>query len=116
MKFENGKLVDIDVSLKKLNQLNKKLYSKLSISDSSTPYRQEFFVSRTTFSESQYSYSSIKKLLEKLNVNQKEYDQNGLFVLRSTVMNPWHWNAQLAGMDYFKEFIFCLHRITRELV
>lgn len=111
-----GELVDEKVSLSELNELNKNLYNKLSISDSSTPYRQEFFVSRTTFNESQYDFDSIKKLLEKLNISEDEYKTEGLFVLRSTVMNPWHWNAQLAGMDYFKEFLYCLHRITKEIL
>jgi hypothetical protein len=29
-------------------------------------------------------------------------------------MNPWHSEAQQAGMDYLYEFIRFLHRVTAE--
>lgn len=116
MKFKQGTLDDVDCSLKRLNQINTKLYKKLSINDSITPYNQEFFVSRTTFTKKQYSYNSISLILDRLGISKQDYDKYGLFVLRSTVMNPWHWNAQLAGKDYLFEFIINMHKHVKEIV
>lgn len=116
MKFKNNVLDDVDCTIEKLNSINESLYRMLSINDSSTPYNQDFFVSRTIFSKDQYSYNSINLLLDRLGVTQSEYDKHGLFVLRSTVMNPWHWNAQKAGMDYLLEFVFHLHKITKTIM
>ncbi|MCP3927537.1 MAG: hypothetical protein GY705_00370 [Bacteroidetes bacterium] len=116
MKFKNKELDDVDYSLKNLNILNEALYKQLSIHDASTPYSQEFFVSRTTFKKNQYSYSSIQLILESINISEEEYNQYGLFVLRSTVMNPWHWDAQLAGIDYLFEFVIMMHKITRKIL
>lgn len=116
MTFRGGALDDVDFSLEKLNSINKRLYKKLSVSDSVTPHGQEFFVSRTTFNARQYSYASIQDLLESLGVGEEEYNRDGLFVLRSTVMNPWYWNAELAGIDYLMEFVISLHKAMREIL
>ena len=35
-------------------------------------------------------------------------------MLRSTVMNPWHGEAEKVGMDYLYEFLCFLHRVTAE--
>lgn len=116
MKFKNDVLDEVDCSLQKLNTLNQKLYQKLSVSRAVTAHGQEFFVSRTWFTNSQYAYESIKPLLDRLNVTAEEYNDQGLFVLRSTVMNPWYWTAQVGGMDYLMEFVIALHRAAREVV
>jgi len=116
MKFKDKVLDEVDYDLPKLNELNKKLYAALSISDSSTPYNQDFFVSRTTFKHTQYSFDSIFSLLDRLNIEEPEYKKHGLFVLRSTVMNPWHWDAQRAGIDYLLELIINMHCITKKIL
>lgn len=116
MKWVNESLNQIDFSLQELNSLNKKLYAQSSINDDCVAYYQEFFVSRTTFENEQYSYKSIQIILDQLNINKKDYMKYGLFVLRSTIMNPLHSEAKEAGMDYLMEFIKYLHKVTTNIL
>jgi len=116
MKLKDGKLDNVDVKLSKLNYINKQLYARLTINELETPYKQDFFVSRTTFEKDQYSFESLKLLLDRLHIKKAEYNRNGLFVLRSTIMNPWHWKAQLSGIDYLMEFILYMHKIGKEII
>jgi hypothetical protein len=116
MKYSDKKLVQNSISLQELNAVNYRLYKLLSIHDASTPYSQEFFVSKTEFKNAQYSYKSIEPLLQKLHIKEIDYKQNGLFALRCTLMNPWHYEAQRSGMDYLMEFIINLHKLTREIL
>jgi glutamate/tyrosine decarboxylase-like PLP-dependent enzyme len=104
------------IDLPDLNDINFQLYKLLSIHDASTPYSQEFFVSKTEFRDSQYSFESIKTLLKRLKIEESDYKAHGLFALRCTLMNPWHWEAQKSGMDYLMEFIINLHKLTREIL
>jgi hypothetical protein len=53
-------------------------------------------------------------LLTQLGIGQEQYRRDGLFVLRSTVMNPWHEEAQRAGVDYLYEFLRFLHGTAAE--
>ena len=75
---------------------------------------QPFFVSRTQFEERQYTAESLAELLERLGVSPEEYRREGLFVLRSTTMNPWHTEAEHAGIDYLFEFVRFLHTVAAE--
>ncbi len=103
--------------LTEINRLNQRVYSAASIPGSrSHPLSasQPFFVSRTRFEEQQYQGATLGHLLERLGVTGDEYRREGLFVLRSTVMNPWHSEARQAGIDYLYEFIRFLHRVTAE--
>jgi hypothetical protein len=105
------------VPLAEINHLNQRVYSAASIPGSrSHPLSaaQPFFVSRTRFEEQQYQGATLRHLLGRLGVTEAEYRREGLFVLRSTVMNPWHSEAQQAGMDYLYEFIRFLHRVAAE--
>ena len=38
----------------------------------------------------------------------------GVFVLRSTVMNPWYPQAEQAGMNYLYNFVKFLHHVAHE--
>jgi glutamate/tyrosine decarboxylase-like PLP-dependent enzyme len=116
MKYDGNKLDQSDTNLSELNIINTNLYKHLSIHDASTPYSQEFFVSKTEFKDTQYSFISIKPLLDRLKIKEDDYRQNGLFALRCTLMNPWHWEAQRSGMDYLMEFVIHLHKLTREIL
>lgn len=112
------KLKENDISLKWINRLNEKIYACASISDvkneEHSPTSQPFYVSRTRFEAKQYSYSSMKPVLKRMRVTctQHEYTEHGVFVLRSTVMNPWYDHAEVAGMNYFSKFLKFLHRIA----
>lgn len=116
MVWHDGDLVQNDISLQWINLLNKKIYNATSISSvvgkETVSSAQPFFVSRTTFEEKQYSFASISTVLERIGVNEREYKKMGLFVLRSAVMNPWHFHAEQAGMNYLFNFVKHLHKVA----
>jgi glutamate/tyrosine decarboxylase-like PLP-dependent enzyme len=118
MAWKDGAMVPAPVPLTQINRLNERVYSAASIPGSRSHERlsaaQPFFVSRTRFEERQYRGSTLTHLLQRLGISEEEYRREGLFVLRSTVMNPWHTEAQQAGMDYLYEFVRFLHRVTAE--
>lgn len=118
--WSHNKLIKKDISLKLLNEINESIYSKLSISnkeeENKMPYSQEFFISRSRLEQSQYGYNSIKELLKSLNISRTEYKKDGLFILRSTLMNPWHYMASQNGEDYLFKFIMHLHKISKQVL
>lgn len=118
MAWRDGAMELSPVTLTALNALNRAVYDAASIPGSRSHHRpsatQPFFVSRTRFEEQQYRGASLRQLLDRLDVTERDYAREGLFVLRSTVMNPWHAEAEAAGMDYLFEFVRFLHRVTAE--
>ncbi len=115
MIWKNNKLSNVDFTLKQLNELNVKIYESLSIKDNQKRiHTQDFFVSITRLEKEQYEYNSIKDLLEDLNIKEEEYNEEGLFVLRSTVMNPWYEEAKAENFDILYEFIKSLHKHTKK--
>lgn len=99
---------DNGLNLKYLNEVNEKIYKKYTIINVDKnyifPHSIKFFLSRTKFNSDQYSYESIKKLLEDNFIKKDEYEKEGLFILRATLMNPWHYNQKPDETDYYFEF------------
>lgn len=118
----DGRLEESDIALRWINRLNRAIYARASISDvkdeAHNPASQPFYVSRTTFEHRQYTYASIRPVLARMKVacSEEEYMREGIFVLRSTVMNPWYARAEHAGMDYLYNFVKFLHRVAAEEV
>jgi glutamate/tyrosine decarboxylase-like PLP-dependent enzyme len=104
-------------NIKLQNQLNEKVYKSFSLnkSESHMPYRQDFFISHTHFLPSQYPYSSIRPLLVDLNITKKEYQENGLFILRSVIMNPWITSGMEQGTDYIQMFVNRLQEVGEKI-
>jgi len=73
-----------------------------------------FFSSQSRFRYLPHSYASIEEILSTLGVNRKEYNDEGLIVLRSVIMNPFY-DAANHKMDYLSEFVKHLHRTAREV-
>ena len=99
---------DINLKLKEMNELNENIYKKFTIINKDNtyifPHSIKFFLSRTRFTSEQYSYESIKKLLENNYIKKEEYEKEGLFIIRATLMNPWHYNQEPDKTDYYFEF------------
>ena len=118
MLWKDGTMVPGPASLAEINRLNERVFSAASIPGSRSHHHlsaaQPFFVSRTRFEEQQYQARTLTHLLARLQVSAEDYQREGLFVLRSTVMNPWHSEAQKAGIDYLYEFVRFLHRVAAE--
>ena len=110
----------LNKDLQWINAFNENIYEHLTIAGVDLgykpPYAQPYFVSRTTFTNDQYDYNSINKILEHFNITKEEYDKYGLFVLRSTVMNPLYPVADQAGKDYLLDFVKYLHLVTRDVI
>ncbi len=117
MRWEGGVMLPAETPLPAINALNQQVYAAASIPGSRSHQlsaAQPFFISRTRFEEEQYRSESLRPLLARLGVSEEAYRREGLFVLRSTVMNPWHGEAEKVGMDYLYEFLRFLHRVTAE--
>jgi glutamate/tyrosine decarboxylase-like PLP-dependent enzyme len=109
-----------DWSLSKINEMNHRIYNELSIAAKKSARDsivQEYFVSRTVFKPARYSSKSLKKILDRLEIELADYEASNLFVLRSTVMNPFYFAARTLEdeerMDYLYDFVKILHRKTR---
>ncbi len=117
---DDGVITPRRVRLATLNLVNENLYSRLSITDvkhqGSLSYGQEFYVSRTLLMEEQYSAASLERVLQSLEVNGQDYAREGLFVLRSTVMNPFYAQAVRQGHDYLFHFLRHMHLTARATV
>ena len=112
---------DTNLSLTKINSINKQIYEQFTIvnidGQKVPPHSQKFFLSRTELDNQQYKFDSIKEILNQLNINREEYESQGLFVLRATLMNPWYYDsAKLDAMgrktDYFQEFFKELNKVA----
>ncbi len=105
-------------SLEAQNELNKRVYKECSLSDNGVkkemPYRKEYFISHTHFFPSQYPYESVKHLLSDIPNSQRAYEQNGLFLLRSVIMNPWLSPARQKSTDHLTMLLDKLYKIAEE--
>lgn len=111
---------DHDYRLGDINRLNRAIYNRTTIRNPpgkrKTPYSQEYFVSRTVLTAEQYHPASISGLLTRLDFPIYDYEREGIFLLRSTVMNPWHFLAEKQGKNYLYDFVVHLHGIAREIL
>ena len=99
---------DKNLDLKKLNDFNEEIYKKFTIINEGKnyifPHSIKFFLSRTRFTAEQYSYNSISKIFEDNLIKKEQYEKEGLFILRATLMNPWHYNQKDEETDLYFEF------------
>ena|SRR5215471_13803212 len=100
--------------LQTTNTINRRIFEAFTIGPRpGAPvysYLQPFFVSRTIFKASHYPSASVAALLQRAEIKQSEYAQYGLFVLRATVMSPYHVLAAETGhkQALLAEFVDCL--------
>lgn len=104
-------------SLAEVNALNQELYRRLSISssDSNNVYAQKFFVSRTTLEPRQYQSSTVQEFLGRLGVQTEEYESEGVFLLRSVLMNPWYEASLEKEKDLLAELATHLFDLADQL-
>lgn len=94
-------------SLESINRLNRLVYERFTIPRTAEKhiYDQRFFVSRTYLTVHRYSPQTLQGFLTALGVSTEEYEQEGVFVLRSTLMNPWYGAAKARGRFYLSEMV-----------
>lgn len=117
MNWMGSSMVPADLPLAVINRLNERIYAAASLPGGErhqSSSLQPFFVSRTRFEHEQYRSDTLESLLSRLGVSERDYRHEGLFVLRATIMNPWHEEAREAGVDYLLEFVGFLHQVAAE--
>ena len=106
------------MSLSELNSLNRAIYDRFTVSDKSGKrvYDQPFFLSRTSLRVKQYSPATVRPFLERLGVSEAEYETEGVFLLRSVLMNPWYSEAKRKGRYFISELVEALYLAAEEIV
>ncbi len=101
----------VKASLQKLNALNRKVFKEFSIPEErrARVYDQPFFISRTHFTKDRYCVETLKDFLSRLEVDPEEYLEEGLFLLRSTLMSPWYSVAKENQRYYLVELVEALY-------
>jgi glutamate/tyrosine decarboxylase-like PLP-dependent enzyme len=104
-------------SLKQLNQLNKAIYERFNLATKAGKHvtEQPFFLSRTHLSPSQYSLITVAPFIDRLGVKDSEYEEDGVFLIRSVVMNPWYGEAKRRGRYFISELVAALYRAAAEV-
>ncbi len=108
--------LDDSVSLEEANALCDRVYQRMTRNSaeklrSNSAY--DYFVTKSKFFDTMYSYESLEPTFEMLGISKEEYHQQGLFVFRTTVMNPFYHTA-IGGSarDFLDEYIMSLHANT----
>lgn len=107
-----------DTHINEVNRLNRAIYENLSIdTDSTQPvFSQEFFVSRTHLDGHRCPSTTLHSFLACLGVSEDGYSHEGVFLLRSVVMNPWYGQAKLHGRCYLAEYVEHLFATANQLL
>ncbi|RMG26428.1 MAG: hypothetical protein D6724_01815 [Armatimonadetes bacterium] len=102
--------------LSDINRLNRLVYERFTIPREAERhiYDQRFFVSRTFLTAHRYSPQTLGCFLDALGVSAEEYEKEGVFVLRSTLMNPWYGAAKARGRYYLSEMVEDLFAAAEE--
>ncbi len=107
-------------TLRENNFINKRIFESMSLKSMENkqlmPYNQAFFVSRTHLCADQYGWESVRQMLTASGFEENEYEAEGLFVLRSVVVNPWLSMAEEKGIDYLGQFVGFLQQKATVLV
>ncbi|MFQ5796220.1 MAG: pyridoxal phosphate-dependent decarboxylase family protein [Candidatus Bipolaricaulia bacterium] len=109
-------------SLKRTNRLNELIYKRFTIQaelgERDYSYAQPFFLSRTRFHAPNYARKSIADLFKRADIRMDEYEKEGLFVLRATVMTPYITFAAECGhtKDYLAEFVETLAKVAEDVI
>ncbi|UXD22805.1 hypothetical protein IPA_08385 [Ignicoccus pacificus DSM 13166] len=105
----------ISRSIAQMNELTKKVYEEFSIrtelGEFEYSYSQPFFLSKTVFKSPKYPFKALRPFFKRafpkaeLPKLEREYEKEGLFVLRAVVMNPYIYPLKKRGQDLMKEFM-----------
>ncbi|MBS1709780.1 MAG: hypothetical protein JSS65_13795 [Armatimonadetes bacterium] len=94
-------------SLRDINELSQALYKRFSLARDGkhSVYEQGFFVSRTTLDPHRYSIAAVTPFLDRLGVTAEEFQREGVFLLRSVLMNPWYGAAKERGRYFLSDLV-----------
>ncbi len=98
--------------LARINGLNRAIYERFTMTAGERVYEQRFFVSRTVLTAPRYSAGAVASVLERVGATHEEFAREGLFLLRSVLMNPWYALAKQRGRYFLSELVEELHRVA----
>jgi glutamate/tyrosine decarboxylase-like PLP-dependent enzyme len=104
-----------DASLESINRLNRAVHERFSLQPGERVYDQRFLVSRTTLSSRQYAPETVRGFLERLGVSEQAYREQGVFLMRSVMMNPWYGQAKEHGRHVIAELVEELYAAAETL-
>lgn len=104
--------------LAEINELNRHIYEQFTVNEKAgrRVYDQKFFVSRTTLTSKQYGMAAVGPFLTRLGVSQEEYREQGIFLLRSVLMNPWYDHAKEKGRNFLAELTEELYAVASDFL
>lgn len=108
-------------TLGEMNELTAEVYGNFSIQaelgEREYSYSQPFFLTKTDLMEPKYTFDALRPALEKhfggpaIEQVRGEYAQEGVTVLRATVMNPYlHLASRMSDQSMLKEFMLELSK------
>ncbi len=100
--------------LNRLNALNRRVYDRFTLDDAGRIYDQSFFVSRTMLSAARCSLTTIRPFLGRMQISEADFEQHGVSLLRSVLMNPWYAHARERGRHFLAELVADLYRAAAE--
>lgn len=103
-------------TLADVNALNRALFALFSLHGDRRAKEQAFFVSRMELSAARYRPSTMAPFLARLGVQTAEYERDGVFMLRSVLMNPWYAHSKRRGRYVLSELVEALFASAAELV
>jgi len=95
-----------------MNKLTAAVYERFAIQtelgEREYSYSQPFFISKTTVSEPEYPFDTVRDFLVRCGFESdpRDYRKAGVVLLRATVMNPYIYPMKrFAGQNIIKEFV-----------
>lgn len=106
-----------DATLSQINALNRAVYEAFTVPRDVERhiYDQRFFISRTHMSARRYVPETLRPFLARIGATAEEYEREGVFLLRCTLMNPWYELAKESGRFYLSEMTEELYRKADEV-
>jgi hypothetical protein len=104
-------------SLKAANDFGHRLFETIDVQPDRPVQLRDFFGSSTRIALDHLGYEELERIAGKLDLDLARPDDDGLFVLRHTLMNPWLQTSPGPGEpSYVEAYCHFLARQTKALL
>jgi hypothetical protein len=104
------------MSLERINALNSQIFERFSVRRGSRVHNLPFFISKTVLSPSRYDVRTASDMLARLGATHDEYTAQGVVLLRSVMMNPWHGMSKRKGRYLLCELVESLFEAAAQVI
>ena len=101
-------------SLSAANTFARQVFDRMRVDPSQPVQSREFFGSFTVLRADALGSGAAAELMDALDLEPEGFEEQGLFVLRHTLMNPWLVD-ETNGIDYMARYCDFLTRVVREV-